>query len=170
MAKASSWRVGDGTGPEGAAGAGQLFLWMNYHAKRLECVQLAGAVVRQDSFKSGSKLHALQTLRAVRLRLCRTASLADWRRSTTPSLHHPLLGHHDFHRLVALVRGVFFRVNVRRGCRRFQRSRRLAGGRLVGLLLRYLFGSPRLTRASRRNALQVLIARSPSARVHTPPG
>jgi hypothetical protein len=46
-------------------------LWMNWHAKRLECVQLAGAVVRRGWFESGSKLHALQTLRAVRLRLCR---------------------------------------------------------------------------------------------------
>jgi len=42
--------------------------------------------------------------------------------------------------------------------------------RLLGLLLRHLFGRPRPRRASRRNALQVLIARSPSARVNTPPG
>ena|ERR1035437_153513 len=54
------------------------FLRMNCHAKRLECVQLAGAVVRRGWFKSGSKLHALQTLRAVRLRLCRVASLASF--------------------------------------------------------------------------------------------
>ena len=32
-------------------------------AKRLECVQLAGAVARRGSFESGSKLRALQTLR-----------------------------------------------------------------------------------------------------------
>jgi hypothetical protein len=40
---------------------------MNCHAKRLECVQLAGAVVRHGRFESGSELHALQTLRAIRL-------------------------------------------------------------------------------------------------------
>jgi hypothetical protein len=51
----------------------RIILWMNCHAKRLECVQLAGAVVRRGGFESGSKLHALQTLRAVRLRLCRAA-------------------------------------------------------------------------------------------------
>jgi len=44
---------------------------MNCHAKRLECVQLAGAVARQGWFESGSELHALQTLRANRLRRCR---------------------------------------------------------------------------------------------------
>ena len=36
----------------------------------------------------------------------------------------PLLRHHDFHRLVALVRRVFLRVNGGRGRRRLQRSRR----------------------------------------------
>src|ERR1017187_4783807 len=49
------------------------FLWTDYHAKRLECVQLAGAVIRRGCFESGGKLHALQTLRAVRLRLWRAA-------------------------------------------------------------------------------------------------
>jgi len=49
-------------------------LWMNCHAKRLECVQLvhptqgyggqAAAVVRQRWLENGSKLRALQTLRA----------------------------------------------------------------------------------------------------------
>ena len=34
------------------------------YAKRLECVQLAGAVVKRGRAESGSKLHALQTLRA----------------------------------------------------------------------------------------------------------
>jgi hypothetical protein len=33
-------------------------------AKRLECVQLAGAIVKRDRAESGSKLRALQTLRA----------------------------------------------------------------------------------------------------------
>src|ERR1035438_4417202 len=62
------------------------FLWMNCPAKRLEYVQLvhppqccyegrAGAVVRRGWSESGSKLHALQTLRAVRLRLCILAPL-----------------------------------------------------------------------------------------------
>ena len=45
-------------------------LWMNCHAKRMECVQLAGAVGRQGWCESGSKLRAVQTLRAVRLQLC----------------------------------------------------------------------------------------------------
>src|ERR1035437_6121632 len=45
-------------------------LWANFHAKRLECVQLAGAVVIPGCFESGSKLHPLQTLRAARLPLC----------------------------------------------------------------------------------------------------
>jgi hypothetical protein len=49
---------------------------MNGHAKRLECAQLAGAVVRQGGFESGSKLHALQTLRAIRLRICYGGILA----------------------------------------------------------------------------------------------
>src|ERR1035438_5425776 len=34
------------------------------NAKRLECVQLAGAIVKCGRSESGSKLHALQTLRA----------------------------------------------------------------------------------------------------------
>src|ERR1035441_4338401 len=50
-------------------------LWMDCHAKRLECVQLAGAVVRRWWSVSGSKLRALQTLRAVRLRFCILAPL-----------------------------------------------------------------------------------------------
>ena len=41
---------------------------MNCRAKRMECVQLAGAFERCRAPESGSKLHALQTLRAVRLR------------------------------------------------------------------------------------------------------
>jgi hypothetical protein len=36
-----------------------------HDAKRLECVQLAGAFVKRDRAQSGSKLHALQTLRAI---------------------------------------------------------------------------------------------------------
>src|SRR5213592_385093 len=40
-------------------------------AKRMECVELAPAVRCVARFESGSKLHALHTLRAVRLRLCR---------------------------------------------------------------------------------------------------
>src|ERR1035438_337612 len=36
--------------------------------KRGACVQLAGAVVMHKRFESGSKLRALQTLRAIRLR------------------------------------------------------------------------------------------------------
>jgi hypothetical protein len=46
----------------------------NGHAKRLECVQLAGAVAGRGWLESGSKLHALQTLRAVRWRFCRAGS------------------------------------------------------------------------------------------------
>src|ERR1035438_231680 len=42
------------------------FLWTDCHAKRLECDQLAGAVLRWRRLESGSKLHALQTLRAVK--------------------------------------------------------------------------------------------------------
>src|SRR5712671_2241341 len=38
-------------------------------AKRMECVQLAGAVVLPWAIKSGSKLQALHTLREVRLGL-----------------------------------------------------------------------------------------------------
>jgi len=57
-------------------------LRMNCHAKRMECVQLlhppqrccggrAGAVLTHGGVESGSKkLHAVQTLRAVQLRLC----------------------------------------------------------------------------------------------------
>jgi hypothetical protein len=64
------------------------FLWMNCHAKRMECVQLAGAVVKRGRLKSGSKLHALQTLRAVRLRLCRAVALRleEWEERFTNSL------------------------------------------------------------------------------------
>ena len=40
------------------------------------CVQLAGAVTRRRKLESGSKLRALQTLRAVRLRLCITPLLS----------------------------------------------------------------------------------------------
>src|ERR1035437_10195352 len=36
----------------------------SYGAKRLECVQLAGAIVKCGRSESGSKLRALQTLRA----------------------------------------------------------------------------------------------------------
>src|SRR5207247_8926482 len=35
-------------------------------AKRMECVELAPALVPSSTFDSGSKLHALHTLRAVR--------------------------------------------------------------------------------------------------------
>ena len=51
------------------------FLRMNCHAKRLECVELAPAFEPPPPYDSASKLDALQTLRAVRLRLCRAASL-----------------------------------------------------------------------------------------------
>src|SRR5438876_6100686 len=40
-------------------------------AKRMECVELAPAVGYVARFESGSKLHALHTLRAVWFRLCR---------------------------------------------------------------------------------------------------
>jgi len=43
---------------------------MNCLAKRLDCVQLAGAFARRGWFESGSKLRALQTLRAIWSRLC----------------------------------------------------------------------------------------------------
>jgi hypothetical protein len=43
---------------------------VNRHAQRLECDQLADALERCRAPESGSKLHALQTLRAVWLRLC----------------------------------------------------------------------------------------------------
>src|SRR5437870_136347 len=43
-------------------------------AKRMECVELAPAVGGLTR-ESGSKLHALHTLRAVRSQLCRPASL-----------------------------------------------------------------------------------------------
>jgi len=42
-------------------------------AKRLKCVQLAGAFEWPGAYESGSKLHALQTLRDIRLRVCRAA-------------------------------------------------------------------------------------------------
>ena len=87
--KAESRNVGSGlilSAIVGIARKLQGFLWMNCHAKRLEYVQLvhppqccyggrAGAVVRRGWSESGSKLHALQTLRAVRLRLCILAPL-----------------------------------------------------------------------------------------------
>src|ERR1035438_3120859 len=77
--KAESRNVGSGlilSAIGGIARKLQGFLWMNCHAKRLECVQLAGAVVRRGWSESGSKLHALQTLRAVRLRLRRAVLIA----------------------------------------------------------------------------------------------
>jgi hypothetical protein len=52
---------------------------VNRHAQRLECDQLAGALERCRAPESGSKLHALQTLCAVWLRLCRRESLASLR-------------------------------------------------------------------------------------------
>ena len=55
-------------------------LWMNCHAKRMECVQLAGAVGRRGWCESGSKLRAVQTLRAVRLlfrAMCRARACAN---------------------------------------------------------------------------------------------
>ena len=54
-------------------------MWISHDAKRLECVQLAGAFVRRGRLESGSKLHALQTLRAVRLRLAALCSFAATR-------------------------------------------------------------------------------------------
>jgi len=48
-----------GVSPVTYCGTVRMFLG----AKRLECVQLAGAVVRRGRSESGSKLHALQTLR-----------------------------------------------------------------------------------------------------------
>ena len=52
------------------------FLWMNCHAKRLECVELAPALA-PSPYDSASKLVALQTLRAARLRFCRSTTLCD---------------------------------------------------------------------------------------------
>jgi hypothetical protein len=50
------------------------FLWMNCHAKRMECVQLAGAVVRRGVvWKREQAGRTLHTLRAVRLPLCHVA-------------------------------------------------------------------------------------------------
>src|ERR1019366_9062649 len=43
---------------------------VNRRAQRLECDQLAGALEWCRAPESGSKLHALQTFRAVWLRLC----------------------------------------------------------------------------------------------------
>jgi hypothetical protein len=54
-------------------------LCVNCHAKRLECVQLAGAFERSRAHHSGSKLRALQTLRAVRLWLFLAAPTASSR-------------------------------------------------------------------------------------------
>ena len=50
---------------------------VNRHAQRLECDQLAGALERCRAPESGSKLHALQTLCAVRLPLCRREFVAS---------------------------------------------------------------------------------------------
>jgi hypothetical protein len=55
------------------------FPGMNFRAKRLECVQLAGAIGKAGHPKSGSKLRALQTLRAVRLQLCWSISISSLR-------------------------------------------------------------------------------------------
>src|ERR1039457_1003505 len=41
--------------------------WKKLASKRLECVQLAGAFLRWRWLESGTKLRALQTLRAIRL-------------------------------------------------------------------------------------------------------
>src|SRR5436309_10550314 len=51
-------------------------------AKRMECVELAPAVRCVARFESGSKLHALHTLRAVWFRLCR----AEDRRALPPAV------------------------------------------------------------------------------------
>ena len=51
------------------------FLWMNCHAKHMECDQLAGAVEGCHAPESRSKLRALQTLRAVQLRQCLLAAM-----------------------------------------------------------------------------------------------
>src|SRR5438876_33866 len=53
-------------------------------AKRMECVELAPAVGCVARFESGSKLHALHTLRAVWFRLCRPGDPA--RRDALPSV------------------------------------------------------------------------------------
>ena len=55
------------------------FSRVNRHAQRLECDQLAGGLEWCRATESGSKLHALQTLRAVRLRPCRLESIATLR-------------------------------------------------------------------------------------------
>jgi hypothetical protein len=49
---------------------------MDCRAKRLECAELAPAFKRPTHCDSASKLDALQTLRAIRLRLCRSTSSA----------------------------------------------------------------------------------------------
>src|SRR5438445_3915281 len=57
-------------------------------AKRMECVELAPAVGCVARFESGSKLHALHTLRAIWFRLCRAGdrralpAITDYRRVT----------------------------------------------------------------------------------------
>ena len=43
--------------------------WASSVAKRLECVQLAAALACRRINESGSKLHALQTLRALNMAL-----------------------------------------------------------------------------------------------------
>jgi hypothetical protein len=50
-----------------------------YCAKRMECAQLAAAFVSAPEFDSGSKLHNLHALRAIRLRLCFSAFIASLR-------------------------------------------------------------------------------------------
>jgi hypothetical protein len=50
-----------------------------YCAKRMECAQLAAAVELRCTHESGSKLRALHTLRAIRLRLrCSVFSALVW--------------------------------------------------------------------------------------------
>ena len=55
---------------------------LSYPAKRLECAELAPAVGRAIPFESGSKLRALQTLRAVvaphSVRLCPSVTVLDY--------------------------------------------------------------------------------------------
>src|SRR6266568_5600891 len=51
-------------------------------AKRMECVELAPAFDPRHTSDSGSKLHALHTLRAIWFRLCR----AEDRRALPPCL------------------------------------------------------------------------------------
>jgi hypothetical protein len=57
---------------------------MNCHAKRLECVELAPAFEPPPPYDSASKLDALQTLRAVGMRVCRAASIVPLRLKWAP--------------------------------------------------------------------------------------